>query len=304
MTIKIKNVFMLNSKLLRQFIAVAEELHFGRAAQRVNIAQSPLSQAIQKLEEQLDVQLFERNKRNVTLTAAGRVFLEEARQWLKYERLAIERAQHARNGDIGHLSMGFIGSVGYGFMPDLITRFRKQYPNITFRLVETTTLDQLEQLQNHTLDVGLLRTPLASQAPGVKTRFYARDRLMVALSVNHPLSSRKRISLRELAQESFVAFSRERVPAAHAQLIAACMEAGFYPNIEQECAQVASMVCIIATGLSVALVAGNLTALIHPSVRYIPLSDKTPHLHQEISVAWREDDQNPALTSLLKVARI
>lgn len=304
MTIKIKKVFMLNSKLLRQFIAVAEELHFGRAAQRVNIAQSPLSQAIQKLEEQLDVQLFERNKRNVTLTAAGRVFLEEARQWLKYERLAIERAQHARNGDIGHLSMGFIGSVGYGFMPDLITRFRKQYPNITFRLVETTTLDQLEQLQNHNLDVGLLRTPLASQAPGVKTRFYARDRLMVALSVNHPLSNRKRISLKELAQESFVAFSRERVPAAHAQLIAACMEVGFYPNIEQECAQVASMVCIIATGLSVALVAGNLTALIHPSVRYIPLSDKTPHLHQEISVAWREDDKNPALTSLLKVAQI
>src|SRR3546814_5098941 len=105
---------MLNSRLLRQFIAVAEKLHYGRAAARVGIAQSPLSQAIQKLEAHVGTPLFLRNKRTVSLTPAGRIFLEEAYQWLKYERVAIERTQHACNGENGPLALGFIGSDGQG----------------------------------------------------------------------------------------------------------------------------------------------------------------------------------------------
>ena len=104
---------MLNSRLLRQFIAVAEELHYGRAALRVGMAQSPLSQAIQRLEAHVGTPLFLRNKRAVSLTPAGRAFLEEAYQWLKFEQIAIERAQHASNGEIGQLSLGYIGSSLY-----------------------------------------------------------------------------------------------------------------------------------------------------------------------------------------------
>ncbi|ARP83020.1 hypothetical protein CAL12_20835 [Bordetella genomosp. 8] len=294
---------MINSRVLRQFIAVAEELHYGRAALRAGIAQSPLSQAIQKLEAHLGTPLFVRNKRSVALTPAGTVFLEEAYQWLRYEEVAIQRTRGASSGETGQLSIGFIGSVGYGFMPELINRFRQEFPQVLLRVVEMTTKDQLEQIQGRALDVGMLRTPLPVAAPQIRTRAYQRDRLVVALSASHPLARRKRIALRQLAGESFVSFSREKVPAAHAQLIAVCGAAGFYPSIEQECSQVASVICLIAAGLSVALVSGNLTSLIHPKVSYVPISDQTPYLDQEVSLAWRENDSNPALHALLDVAR-
>jgi DNA-binding transcriptional LysR family regulator len=293
---------VLNSKLLRQFIAVAEELHYGRAAQRVGIAQSPLSQAIQRLEAYVGTPLFLRNRRSVALTPAGRVFLEEAYQWLQYERVAVERAQHAAGGEVGQLSIGFIGSAGYGFMPELIGRFRGLYPQVRLRVVEMTTKDQLEQLQGRSLDIGLLRTPLPQEASMIQTRLHQYDTLMVALPIHHPLAGSKRIALRQLAQESFVAFSREKVPASHAQLISLCATAGFHPRIEQECAQIASVICLVAAGLSVALIPTNLASLIHPKVRYVPISDKTETLRQEISLAWRRDDDNPALASFLVAA--
>jgi DNA-binding transcriptional LysR family regulator len=294
---------MLNGKLLRQFIAVAEELHYGRAAQRVGIAQSPLSQAIQRLEGHVGTPLFLRNKRSVALTPAGRVFLEEAYQWLQYERVAVERAQHAASGEIGQLSIGFIGSAGYGFMPELIGRFRERYPQVRLRVVEMTTKDQLEQLKGRSLDLGLLRTPLPQEASMIATRLHQYDRLMAALPIHHPLARSKRIALRQLAQESFVAFSRDKVPAGHAQLLSACAAAGFHPRIEQECAQIASVVCLVAAGLSVALIPSNLASLIHPKVRYVALADKTESLRQELSLAWRRDDANPALASFLDAAR-
>lgn len=294
---------MLNSRLLRQFIAVAEELHYGRAAARVGIAQSPLSQAIQKLEAHVGTPLFLRNKRTVSLTPAGRIFLEEAYQWLKYERVAIERTQHACNGETGQLSLGFIGSVGYGFMPELIGHFRRRYPQVRLRVVEMTTKDQLEQLKGRGLDLGLLRTPLPQEAAPIETHLYKRDRLMVALPKSHALAGKRSIALKQLAGESFVAFSREKVPAAHAQLISACTEAGFYPDIEQECSQVGGVICLVAAGLSVALVPSNLASLMHPKVQYLPLADRSRFLGQEISVAWRRGDDNPALASFLKVSR-
>ncbi|MFC4273899.1 LysR family transcriptional regulator [Achromobacter aloeverae] len=294
---------MINSRVLRQFIAVAEELHYGRAAARAGIAQSPLSQAIQKLEAHVGTALFVRNKRSVALTPAGTVFLEEAYQWLCYEEVAIQRTVGASSGKTGQLTIGFIGSVGYGFMPELINRFRLEYPQVRLRVVEMTTKDQLEQLQGRALDVGMLRTPLPVAAPQIQTRFHKRDVLVVALPRSHPLAGRKRIDLRQLAGESFVSFSREKVPAAHAQLISVCGAAGFHPNIEQECSQVASVICLIAAGLSVALVSGNLTSLIHPKVCYVPISNRTPYLDQEVSIAWRRNDANPALHSLLEVAR-
>src|SRR5690606_14759728 len=294
---------MMNSRLLRQFIAVAEELHYGRAAARVGIAQSPLSQAIQKLEAQVGVPLFLRNKRTVSLTPAGKVFLEEAYQWLNYERVAIARTQAARDGRTGQLALGFIGSAGYGFMPELIGHFRQQFPQVRLRVVEMTTQDQLEQLAGRGLDLGLLRTPLPREAAQIATCLYKHDRLMVALPKSHPLAGQRSIALRQLAGESFVAFSREKVPAAHAQLISACSAAGFHPDIAQARSQVAGVICLVAAGLSVALIPSNLASLIHPKVQYVPLADRSRFRSQEISVAWRKDDDNPALASFLGVAR-
>ncbi|WP_345589852.1 LysR family transcriptional regulator [Verticiella sediminum] len=288
--------------MLRQFIAVAEELHYGRAAQRVGMAQSPLSTAIQKLEAYLDTPLFERNQRSVALTPAGRAFLDEAYQWLRYEEVAVARTHSVRNGVIGQLMVGFIGSTGYGFMPELVRQFRQEYPQVRLRLIEMTTKDQLERLRGRYIDAGLLRTPLPYQATDIETRLYRYDRLMAALPKAHPLAGRQIIDLRELARESFVAFSRERIPAAHAQLISACASAGFYPDIEQECTQIASIICLVAAGVAVALIPGNLASLLHSDVRYVPLSNDPAGLSQCVSLAWRKGDDNPALASFLKVA--
>jgi len=288
--------------LLKQYIAVAEELHYGRAAERVGIAQSPLSQAIQKLEAHVGTPLLVRNKRSVSLTEAGRVFLEEAYQWLKYEQVAIERTQHARDGRIGRLSIGFIGSAGYGFMPELVSEFRRQYPHVRLRLIEMTTKDQMEQLQRRYLDAGMLRTPLPRESQQILTQFHKHDQLMAALPRHHRLARKNRIDLSELAGDTFAAFSKEKIPAAHAQLITACAAAGFSPDIEQECTQIASIVCLVAAGLAVALIPGNLASLMHPKVQYVPLSNEGGFLTQQISIAWRTGDDNPALTSWLKVA--
>lgn len=294
---------MLNSRLLRQFIAVAEELHYGRAALRAGIAQSPLSQAIQKLETYVGTPLFVRNKRSVALTPAGKVFLEEAYQWLAYERVAIERAQHAMGGEIGQLAMGYIGSAGYGFMPELIGQFRRAFPQVKLRVFEMTTRDQLERLKGRYLDVGMLRTPLANDEKLLTSMRYQYDRLMAALPHTHRLARQKSIALKDLQYESFVAFARQHVPAAHAQLIAACATAGFYPRIDQESAQVGSVIGLVAAGLSVALIPSNLQSLIHPKVSYVPLSDTTEFLEQQVGLAWRRDDANPALAAFLNVAR-
>lgn len=293
---------MLNSRLLTQFIAVAEELHFGRAAERIGIAQPPLSQAIQKLEARVGTALFVRNRRSVALTPAGRAFLAEAYQWLKFEDIAIMRAQAASDGTVGHLSLGFIGSTGYGYMPDLVGAFRRAYPNIRLRLSEMNTRDQVENLATRHLDVGLLRLPLPAMGEGLlQTRAYRRDRLMAALHCDHPLAGNTSIALSQLAGERFAAFSRKQIPAAHAQLIAACANAGFYPEIDQECTQIASIICLVAAGVAVALVSGNLSSLVHPNVRYVPLVDDPVFIAQQTAIAWRKGDDNPAIASFMSV---
>ncbi|GAA5234984.1 LysR family transcriptional regulator [Verticiella sediminum] len=294
---------MLNTRLLRQFIAVAEELNYTRAAQRAGIAQSPLSQAIQRLESHLGTQLFLRNKRSVALTPAGKVFLQEAYHWLRYEAAVLERTRSANEGTLGAVAMGFIGSVGYGFMPDLVARFRRRRPGVRLRLAEMTSRDQIEQLKRRDLDVGLLRTPLPSNEPQLCTQPFARHKLMAALPSQHRLAQRASLDVAELAGEAFIAFSRDKVPASHAQLLSVCAAAGFQPAIEQEASQIASVICVVAAGLCVALVPGNLASLIHPKVRYVPLSHDEPALYQEISLAWRHGDDNPALHALLELAR-
>lgn len=127
---------------------------------------------------------------------------------------------------------------------------------------------------------------------------------MAAVPISHPLANQQAIALRQLAGESFVAFSREKVPTAYTQLNSVCAAAGFSPDIEQECSQVGGVICLVAAGLSVSLISSNLASLIHPKVKYLPLTDDNPHLTQEVSIAWRRGDDNPALTSFLKIAHM
>lgn len=290
---------MLSQRLLHQFVAVAEELHFGRAALRLHIAQPALSRAIQRLEAYVGVALLERNQRRVTLTPAGRMFLEQTYQTLEQSTLSVERARSVAHGTSGHLSIGFIGSAGYGFVPTIIEAFRQRFPNVELTLTEMSTLEQLGHLESRRIDVGILRTPLPKQHHVLNLRHYASDGLVVALHADHPLASHRRLQLQELANESFVAFAPEKVPASYAQLMAACLAAGFLPRVTQQCSQVAVIVGLVAADMGVAIVPADLQSLQHPKVRYVPLQSNSSPLNVEVSFAWRKDSTNPTLSSFL-----
>ncbi len=268
----------------------------------MHIAQPALSHAIKKLEEYVGVELFARDRRGVALTQAGQVFLEQTYQTLAQGELAVERAQNAANGSAGHLSIGFIGSSGYGFMPSIIARFRDNYPGIDIRIAEMPTLEQLEQLENRQIDVGILRTPLTKKKDFLNLRLFARDRLMVAVHQDHHLAQRSELALAELADEPLVTFNRDKVPASYAQLMSACLAAGFHPRIAQECSQVAGVICVVAAGLGLAIIPSDLKSLMHPKVRYIALRGDDKHVNIELSLAWRKDDRNPVLNSFLASA--
>jgi DNA-binding transcriptional LysR family regulator len=293
-----KRPSMLSSRLLRQFIAVTEELNFGRAAVRLHMAQSPLSQAIRNLEEIVGAPLLIRTKRSVRLTAAGDVFLREARLSLKQEEQAVQAARRAHEGSLGRLGLGFVGSVGFDILPRVVRNFQKRFPDVRLDVIEMRTGDQVGKLLSHQLDVGIVRLPLPADA-GLATRPIERDYFVAALPVNHRLAKRKIVDLADLRRDNFVLFSRELIPSMHTKVLSACLEAGFYPTIAYEVLQVVSAIGIVAAGAAVALLPSNLMAVKPEGMVYRPLKAPAAEIPIEAAVAWREWDENPALLSFL-----
>lgn len=289
---------MLSSRLLRQFIAVAEELNFGRAATRLHMAQSPLSQAIRNLEAMVGVPLLLRTKRSVRLTPAGVVFLREAQASLKQEEQAVEAARRAHEGSLGRLSLGFIGSVGFDILPRVVHNFQARFPEVRLDVIEARTGDQVGKLLSHQLDVGIVRLPVAAET-GLSVRLIERDYFVAALPATHPLARRHIIDLADLKGDSFVVFSRELIPSMHTKVLSACLEAGFYPSIAYEVLQVVSAIGVVAAGAAVALLPSNLMAVKHAGVVYRPLKSPASQIPIDAAVAWRSWDENPVLMSFL-----
>src|SRR5262245_30953575 len=189
---------------LRYFLVVAEELHFTRAAERLHIAQPPLSQMIRRLEHELGVSLFHRTKRQVALTDAGVIFLEEAKRALAQAEHAIQSVRRAHKGELGRLTVGFIGSAAYSVLPPIVRRFRQLYPDVDLNLQELSTVQQVRALREGQLQVGFLRP--FEQEPTLKRTVVLREPLLVALPEHHWLSQQAKISMRMLANESFILF--------------------------------------------------------------------------------------------------
>lgn len=291
---------MLSSRLLRQFVTVAEELNFGRAAARLHMAQSPLSQAIRNLEEVVGVPLFSRTKRSVRLTPAGSAFLREARLSLQQEEQAVEAARRAHEGSLGRLGLGFIGSVGFDILPRVVRNFQQRFPEVRLDVVEARTGDQVGRLLSHQLDVGIIRLPLPlPAAAGLATRLIERDYFVAALPASHPLARRNVIDLADLRNDNFVVFSRELIPSMHTKVLSACLEAGFYPTIAYEVLQVVSAIGVVAAGAAVALLPTNLMTVKHAGMVYRPLKAPASQIPIDAAVAWRPWDENPALHSFL-----
>lgn len=284
---------------LRYFVAVAEELHFGRAAERLGIAQPPLSQQIQRIERDLGVQLFDRSRRQVRLTAAGRTLLEQARPLITLAERAKVATQEAAAGRRGGLAIGFVGSATYRALPAIIRRYRDQYPDVSLQLHEMTTAEQVEALGNMTIQAGIVRLPLSR--PGLRLETILRERLVVALPEEHPLVDARSIAPGELEGETLVMFPREQGSGFYDQIIALCRASGFSPRIGQTATQMQTIVALVAAGLGIAIVPESVADLRRPGVTYRPLeSTATP---VEVALAWRTDDESPALARFLEVAR-
>lgn len=282
----------------RSFVALAEALHFRRAAERLSIAQPALSQQIQQLERELGVQLVERTQRRVALTEAGSVFLERARITLAEAGEAVRLARLAGRGELGHLGVGVVTSALYGVFPDVVRVFLQRHRHVHLTLHELPGNEQTRALRAGRIQVSFLRPPV--EEAEIEVRIIAHEPWVIALPTAHRFARRTRVSLRALADEPFISFPRELGPNLYDQAITMCQRAGFSPRIVQE-AQMQTIVSLVAAGIGVALVPATLQNLSRRGLVYKALAGMSSKL--ELAVAWRRDDHSPLLTAFLAVVR-
>jgi DNA-binding transcriptional LysR family regulator len=240
---------------LRYFVAVAEERHFGRAAERLRMAQPPLSQQIKAFETELGARLFERNRRKVELTAAGTALLEEARDILARAGEMGRLARAAAAGEAGRLDIAFTGSVPFNdVMPSILGAFRRRYPDVRISLREMSTGSQIEALAEGRLDIGFARPADSNLPPGVVARRILREPLMLVLPSDHPLAGRSRLSMAEVAGEGLVMNPRHIGTGLYDKITQLCGRAGHTPRIAVEAHQMSTMISLVGAGLGLAVV--------------------------------------------------
>ncbi len=279
---------------LRYFVAVAEELHFRRAAERLHVSQPPLSQQIRALERELGVELFSRNRRRVELTAPGRALLGRAREILAAVDDAVETTRRVARGEAGELAVGFVGSAMYGALPDVLREFRGMRPGVALRLRELPTGAALDALAEGRIDVGVVRP--AQVDAGIALDVVAREAVVVALPEAHRLAGRRRLALRDLAGEDFVLLARREAPGLRAAIDAL----GAEPHEVQEVAEVRTVLGLVAAGVGVSLVPEAVAGAERAGVRFLPLAGRAPTV--DLALAWREDDGSPALAAFRELA--
>ena len=258
-------------RAMEQFIAVAEELHFHRAAERLNMSQPPLTSAIRKLEETIGVTLIERGNRVLGLTPAGETFLEEAREILRQADHAITTTIDVAAGKTGVLRLGYVGSALYGRLPDVIRKFRSSHPNVRLELREATTAAQVAALRDGTLDIGVLIPPLIN-AEDVEQILFDHDRLCIALPKDHPLNKKLDLTLTDLADEPFILWPMVEGRSFHLQVIRLCASAGFVPMVTQEAYGMHAVLSLVSVGAGVSVVPQSMNGFRADQIHYYPLS--------------------------------
>lgn len=283
---------------LRYFVAVAESLHFGRAAESLLVAQPSLSQQIRNLERELGVVLLKRSRRTVSLTDAGRVFLTEAKRTLDQAQRALDTARRAARGQLGRLVVSFASVATFDCLPRAIAAFTREYPGVELIFRELTTADQIARLKDGTVDVALLTHFNAED--GLVARRVSRVRLVAALPCDHPLTRKRRLNLASLAAETFICTPRERGPAYYDHFIALCQRAGFAPRIAQtqNVTQLSTVIALVAAGVGVALVPLSMACIHLKGVTYRELSDVA---EIDVTMAWLPSNQLPSLEAFVNV---
>ncbi len=279
---------------MRQFVAVAEELHFARAAKRLNMAQPPLSQAIRRLELSLGVDLFDRTKRSVELTAAGRIFLVEARRTVVQAEVARKMAQSA-SAEIPEVRISFIGPALYQLLPEILLHFRAAAPNIHPRLFEIPSPQQIDGILSGDFHVGFITHGLRNSA--CENMVVERSRFVAAVPLKSELAERTSISLVELAEHPFILPPQKYT--AQSDTLNLFKNVGAVPRIGQESSQTNTSLSLVAAGLGCSLVMAT-AALQHAgNVRFLHIEDELPHARWEMAMVWHPDHLSPPTRQFL-----
>lgn len=254
---------------LRQFVVLAQTLNFHRAAERLNMAQPPLSVSIRKLEAELGAPLFERSSRGVSLTPTGLATLPFAQQTLFHADQIQSVVRDGAAGLRGGIRIGFVGSATHAVLPALLPAFQAHYPSIEVVLEEGATLDILQDVERRIVDVGIVRLPLM-RSPRLEVTVIEHDELMAVVSTQDPLAGRDVIDLADLADRDFIVYPRES--NLHQLAVMACQESGFLPRARQEARLVQTLLCLVESGLGVGLAPARSAATASPALRFIRLS--------------------------------
>ena len=286
---------------LRYFRAVAESRGFREAARRLHVVQPALSQTVSDLERELGVQVLVRNSRTLRLTAEGEVFLKEVKQILEHADRAVELARRASRGEIGALSIGFLGSATAFFLPRIIREYRRRFPGVRVSLHEMAPVPQIEGLRAGRLDVGFTRPVLATDGAWLRSECLYRDPLLAVLPEGHRAAAREAVAVKDLADEPFVLFHRAGAPELFDGIVGLCGRAGFAPRVVNEADLMQTVLTLVEAGEGVALVpacVGNLRA---SGVVLRPVEPDTVRI--PLAMVWPAARESPVLRSFLDLVR-
>ncbi|MDH2427556.1 LysR substrate-binding domain-containing protein [Sphaerisporangium sp. TRM90804] len=284
---------------LEGFVAVAEELHFGRAAERLRIAQPALSQQIQRLEASLGVELLVRERRRTRLSDVGELFLVEARRTLAQAETARSVARRAQRGELGRLRVGYTPSTSSGAFLAMLAGFRERYSDVQVELSELAQGGRSQPLDDDVVDVAFVaRLGLFPCSPGLGSRELSVEPFVAALRADHPLAARPTLDLAELSDEGFVVLEPQGCAEWHETLNEMCRLAGFAPHIAHQVGELSTQLMIVAAGLGVALVPASTRALRGEGVSFVPLTGPTTQITS--AVLWRSNDRSPVLRRFIE----
>jgi DNA-binding transcriptional LysR family regulator len=284
--------------LLRYFSVLADELHFGRAADKLAITQPPLSSAIKALEDELGVQLLVRSSKNVELTPAGAAFLEEARYILERVDRAASVARSVASGMRGRLDVGMTSSLLYRELPAIVSEFGREMPGIDLVLHELSTVEQLDGLVHGQIQAGFVNA--STVPPQLEAMALHADHFVLCLPACHPRAGAAVIALRELADEKFIMFSRDVSPTNHDNVIAILSSAGIHPKTQHAARQWLTVVAMVAQGLGIAVVPSSLARSRVEGARFVPFGGAPADAPAVL--VWNAQQSNPALAGFLKIA--
>jgi DNA-binding transcriptional LysR family regulator len=281
---------------LRYFVAVAEELHFGRAAQRLHIVQPALSKQIASLERELGILLFHRTKRRVAATEAGLAFYEEVRAILQHIEKAVERAKLTAEGEIGGLDIGFIGPAMWSLLPDALAEHHRRFPKVRFRLHELSSMIQIGRLRDGALDAAFVRLPLPVEED-VDFMTVVREPFVLTLPESYPQAAGERVNLADFAAEPFILVPRSVEPGYYDQCIGLCHSYGFTPKIIEEGNGPTAICGMVAVGLGLTLSPASILNVPWRGLAFHELDRQSPTL--ELAVAIRREDPSASLGAFL-----